>query len=199
MRLSCGTPPSTFVESPQWRPLNEPSPTQSARRGLVVGLVFGILTNSLWHTAGVTFSEQLSSFRGFSAFATFLVSLVGLLALHELVHALVHPGFGTARQTVIGCSLKPLLLYAAYTGTMGRNRFVAVLLAPLLVLSVLPLLTFVLGMYSNPNPLVVTLSVVNAAASGVDLFGVVLLLSQVPSSTLVQNDGWQTHWTHGDA
>jgi hypothetical protein len=168
--------------------------------GLVVGIALGALVSTLWHVGGVTFVEQFEAVRGFAALASFLIALLGLLAIHELVHALVHPGNGTTERTVIGASLSPLLLYAAYLGKVSRNRYVAVLLAPFLLLSVSPALLCAAGLTETmPSPMLATLTVVNAAASGVDLFGAALILSQVPRRSCLQNHGWPTYWQPSDA
>ena len=156
--------------------------------------------SSLWHVGGVQVSEQFASVQGFAALATFLLSLIGLFAAHEAIHALLHPGLGSTQLTVIGASLNPLLLYASYLGTIGRNRFVAVLVAPFLLLSALPATLFAAGMLRvEVSSQIAVLAIANAAASGVDLLGVAIVLSQVPRHARLQNDGWQTYWRQGDA
>jgi hypothetical protein len=200
VRLHLGAPPSIFISSRPWNAVVEPSPTQLARRGLLLGALLGALVSGLWHVCGISVAEQLASLQGIAALATFLLALVGLFAVHEAVHALLHPGYGVTNQTVVGASFRPLLLYAAYVGTMSRNRYAAMLLAPFLVLSVLPMSLCAVGLASDLfTPMVAALTVANAASSGVDLLGTTLLLSQVPRHAVLQNDGWQTYWRSSDA
>jgi hypothetical protein len=163
--------------------------------GLVAVVVLGGLVSTLWHMAGVTYLMQIEAFRGPSALAALLVGLAGLLAIHEIIHALLHPGNGTTGSTVLGVTFRPMLLYAAYLGAIGRNRYVAVLLAPLVLLSVLPASLSATGLLDIAfSPLLVALTVVNAASSGVDLLGAALILWQVPGHSVLQNHGWPTYW-----
>jgi hypothetical protein len=200
VRVHFGAPPSVFVHSTGWRKLAEPSPHRLAQGGLLLGLCLGAVVSGLWHLGGIHVSAQFASVQGIAPLAVFLLSLVGLFALHEAIHALLHPGQGASKLSVLGISLKPFLLYASYLGTLGRDRFAAILVAPFLLLSALPATLFAAGFFwGEVSPLRAVLSVANAAASGVDLLGVALLLSQVPRGAVLQNDGWQTFWRNGQA
>ena len=92
MRVHFGAPPSVFVHSTGWRKLAEPSPHRLAQGGLLLGLCLGAVVSGLWHLGGIHVSAQFASVQGIAPLAVFLLSLVGLFALHEAIHALLHPG-----------------------------------------------------------------------------------------------------------
>jgi hypothetical protein len=75
---------------------------------------------------------------------------------------------------------------------MSRNRFIAILIAPFVVLSVLTLIVCAIAGITHPLP--VTGSIVNALLACGDLLGVLLLLWQVPSHATIQNQTWRTYW-----
>ena len=126
---------------------------------------------------------------------TLLGSLAGLLALvvaHELAHAVVLPRGGLTSATTLGFWPQTVTPYVSYRGELSRNRYVAVGLMPLLLLSAVPLLVCLL---SGWIPLsLVALSIVNALVSSGDLIGAVLLVSQTPRSAVVRNKGLETWW-----
>jgi Putative zincin peptidase len=82
-----------------------------------------------------------------------------------------------------------------YLGEMSRNRFVGVLLAPFLIISVAPLV--VCALWSIRSDLVMLVSLLNALFACVDLIGAWLLMTQLPSSAMARNKGWETWWREG--
>jgi len=59
---------------------------------------------------------------------------------HELSHALVHPKAGLSPHSILGFWPSRVSFYANYDGEMSRNRLIAILLMPLLTISIVPLL-----------------------------------------------------------
>lgn len=121
-----------------------------------------------------------------------LPSLVALVAVHELIHAMVHPQGGKSDKTVVGFWPSRLLFYAAYDGELTRNRFIAILAMPTLVLTVLPLLLAIVTRQSHW--LVAWLSSMNVLFACGDVFGILLLAFQIPARTVCHNSGWRTYW-----
>jgi hypothetical protein len=64
---------------------------------------------------------------------------------------------------------------------------------PFLVITVLPLLIALVT--GHASILVAFVSSLNALGAGIDIFGVVLLLWQVPRHANVFNQGWRTYWS----
>lgn len=69
-----------------------------------------------------------------------LVVVAVTVPLHELIHAFVHPHFGRSPGSVLGLWPSRLLFYAHYNGEISRSRLIAILGAPLVAISGLPLL-----------------------------------------------------------
>jgi hypothetical protein len=125
-----------------------------------------------------------------------IVWVPGLIALHEAIHALLHPRFGLTSDTIVGFWPQQVFFYAAYLGEMSRERFVCVILAPFVVLSVGPLL--IAPFTEVPSGITVAISVMNAMLSCVDLVGVFYLIRGAPMKAIVRNKGWKTHWRMAD-
>jgi len=70
----------------------------------------------------------------------FLVSFAGMVVVHELIHLVVHPMSGRSPHSIVGAGGPTAGVYAHYAGEMTRNRFVAILLMPLVIISFVPLL-----------------------------------------------------------
>jgi hypothetical protein len=78
----------------------------------------------------------------------FLLLFAGLVVVHELIHALVHPMAGRSSHSIVGFGLS-VGFYAHYDGELSRNRLVAILLMPLLVISIVPLLVSAVAQVSS--------------------------------------------------
>jgi len=63
---------------------------------------------------------------------------------------------------------------------------------PTLVLTFLPLL--LAGSFHIRSGWLLVISCLNALLAGGDIFGVLLLMIQVPASARVQNEGYKTYW-----
>ena len=122
----------------------------------------------------------------------FLFTLAGIIVVHELLHAVATPGAGLSDKTIVGFYPSRLSFYAAYTGEITRNRYVAVFLVPLFVISILPLLFALIGRFSWVE--MAGISILNALLSCGDLVGVTLIFFQIPRDGIVKNRGWRSYW-----
>lgn len=190
MRVHFGPIPETpdFMPQPPWRALKEPTPWLMQLLAVPVAVVSGggILALWSWRTPlkAVVLDPQFMAW-GLAAF-------IWLIPVHEAVHALVHPGRGLSDRTCIGLWLSRGMFYAHCHGPMSRNRFIAILIAPFIVLSILPLIVSALTGWMHPLP--VTGSVVNAFLACGDLLGVLLIVWQIPRDAMIQNQAWRTYW-----
>ncbi|MFN2289674.1 MAG: DUF3267 domain-containing protein, partial [Anaerolineae bacterium] len=75
---------------------------------------------------------------GLSRWGGVVLALILFIPLHELAHALWHPGRGASSQTVLVLWPAKLRFGVYYEGCMTRRRWLAMRPAPLLLLSVLP-------------------------------------------------------------
>ncbi|HKU87800.1 MAG TPA: DUF3267 domain-containing protein [Casimicrobiaceae bacterium] len=114
--------------------------------------------------------------------------------LHELTHALAFPRGANPEQRTLLLWPRGFVLCARYRGVVSRNRYVLVLLMPLLAVSLAPILACAVFDIGSAPPLCIVLFMLNALASGEDVLAAVLVLSQVPADGLIRTDGSVTLW-----
>ncbi len=120
------------------------------------------------------------------------------IPVHELLHALCHPGWGMTPNTVIGLWPSRLLFYAFYQGQVKRGRLLVAFATPFVVLSLLPIGLLAAAKILFPMASLVTtlvlLSLLNGAAASGDVIGFCLVLFQIPAGATVRNKGWRSYW-----
>jgi hypothetical protein len=201
MRFHFGPPPADPEFQPEvngWTPLREPKPLLLNVMAVPISILAVVVLAVAWNRAPtISVNLESSIFGRFAPLvyvvAVLFVGFLGLVFVHELIHALGCPQFGFSRHTVLGVWPSRLLFYTGHTGGMSRNRWLIIYLLPFLVLSVLPLL--VCRTFDLDSPLLHIVSVVHGLFSGGDIVLVLLILLQVPGAATMQNQGWSTWWT----
>lgn len=198
MKLHYGSPPidpSFHPREEGWTPLREPSPLMLNFVATPVGFLLGGLVLVAWDSrAMVSSGENAIPIETQLTIAglCFFVGLPLLIAVHEVIHGLTFPGFGTKSPVYLAVWPSKLLFYAHTTGVISRNRMLAVFAMPTVVLTLLPLaLDRLFGLQSWPLALI---AVTNALMAGGDATCVALVLAQIPWSANVRNEGWATWW-----
>jgi len=188
MRFHLGAIPETPDFSPDaaWTPLREPTPWVMQILALPVGIIAGVLVGALWYL--LTPLRAVSSVSPGMMLGAFVV----MVPIHELIHAAVHPHGGGSADSILGFWPSRLLFYAHYVGELSRDRFITILLMPLLLISFGPLA--VCAITGRSSGLLAFSSVLNALCACGDLFAVGLLLFQIPAKARVRNQGWRTFW-----
>lgn len=69
----------------------------------------------------------------FAVLAWTVAGLAGYYAVHELLHAVLHPDLGLSARTMIG--LKAAAVFVIYNGKISRRKLQCVVLGPFLVLT----------------------------------------------------------------
>jgi hypothetical protein len=194
VRFRLGAVPSDPEFRPEvtgWRSIREPGPVAIQLIALPVAGALLLLVGGLLAVAAPD-----TALAGDLLVALVLLALVA--PLHEMGHALLTPRFGTTAHTLIGFWPAKLLFYACYDAPLSRGRHILVSVAPLLLLSALPVGLLALGaareIAAETRSALAFLGFVNAAASAGDAVGVTLILAQVPSSAEVRFNGWRTYW-----
>jgi hypothetical protein len=188
MRFQLGPPPANPAFDPVaggWTKLKEPNPWLMQLCALPIAVGVGVLL-----VGAITRLGNLQP----SGLVPILAVLLLLLPVHELIHALIHPGNGRTTDSVLGFWPKKLACYAHYDGPLSRNRFIAVLIGPFVIMSVVPLL--VEAILRINLTWVAVLSVVNGLAASGDIFACLLLL-QAPRTAAMRNQGYYTWWQPG--
>ena len=154
---------------------------------LPIGVATAAIVGFLWFR-----TTPLAEITGTLSIPAFLLSFAGIIVVHELIHAAIHPMSGRSPHSILGLWPSRMLFYAAYTGELTRNRFVAILLMPLVVISFLPLLIATAAQVTSGWAAYV--SAFNALLACGDIFGAGMVLVQVPGTAIVRNQGWRTYW-----
>ena len=185
MRFHVGPPPENPEFDPAaggWIKLKEPTPWLMQLAAVPIALIVGAML--------VLAVRQLGELKDISL-GSLLIILVLMFPVHELIHALLHPGNGCSHDTVLGVWPKKIIFYAHYDSAWSRSRFHAVLLGPFLVLSVVPL--SVEAVLRTNLTWIAWLSILNGMASCGDIFACFLLF-QVPRTAMLRNQGYYTWW-----
>jgi hypothetical protein len=204
MRFNFGPIPENEDFHPEeegWSGIREPSPLQVNLAAIPIGLLlFGmtfLLASSAW-IGGLPAAWRGSAMLSNSSSVLVILGILILsIPVHELVHALVHPDLGRSRESILGLWLSRGIFYAHYEGEMSRNRFLAILAAPFLALAILPILALSL---LGPNVPVdyprylAMMALMNSVLAAGDALGFILIISQIPASARVRNQGWKSYW-----
>jgi hypothetical protein len=189
MRFHLGPVPQP--ESPEsqpgnWTPLREAGPGVMQLFALPIGAAMCACVVYAWIHATPLIKHPVANL------PAMIIGMFVLFPVHELLHAVVHPKCGISRRSILGAWPSRMLFYAHYDGVLSRNRFIAILGMPLLFITFLPLA--VAMAFGHASVTIAFLSSLNALAAGGDIFGIGLLLWQVPRSADVFNRGWRTYW-----
>ncbi len=189
MRIHFGNAPQleTVGQSGEgWRQ----APALSARRVQRYGLI--VACGSMLLVAALLRGSITPS----SIWAALLI-LVFATPLHEFVHALATPSWGLTDHTVIGFQRGSglFLPYMYYDGSLPLWRMLLIGLAPIVLLTGLPLSLLLLTPPSGAlRADLGYLAFYNAAISGGDLVNFAWILSRVPLRATVQQNGWGLLW-----
>lgn len=196
MRFHLGPIPSAPDFAPGipdslWRPLRAAPPWLGNLLSLPIGIVAAAILAGLWvlltPLRELPWREMLPAL----PLPSFLLSFAGIVVVHEGIHALVHPEAGRSPHSILGF-WPSVGFYASYDGEMSRNRLVAILLMPFLVISLAPLL--VSAVTQGSCRWAAFISVFNAFLACADLLDAGLVLSQIPGARTVRFHGWRIYW-----
>ena len=131
--------------------------------------------------------------------AILIAILILFIPTHDLIHALCCPRWGLSADTVVGLWLRKGFLYVHHDGPMSRNRFLLVLFAPYLFLSILPLVLIAILKFTGWTPeLILSLtwiSLLGSLLAGGDFVSIgSLLSSKAPSTAFIRNNGQKSYW-----
>lgn len=124
---------------------------------------------------------------------------VAFVPLHELFHLIVHPGWGLTDRTTVVVWPARLQIGVHYEGVLTRARWIAMRLAPLALLTLVPAMILLASPALSPasEPSLALLAVLNALGSGGDLLAVLLVMRQVPPSGRLRFRQGRVRASHG--
>lgn len=195
MRFHLGAIPSSpdFVPDASWRSLRQPSPWLEKLLLLPIGVVAAVVVAVLWFPV-----TPLGDITSAISLPALLLSFAGLVVVHELIHALVHPMAGRSPHSILGFAPSPASggFYAHYDGELSRNRLVAILLMPLLIISIVPPLVSAVTQVSSGCAAFV--SAFNAFCARADMLEAGLVLFQIPATGIVRYRSLRIYWREHD-
>ncbi len=189
MRLHFGAIPISpdFTPDTLWKPLRQPAPWVGLLVALPIGIVAAVVVAVLWFT--ITPLQVVTPTMSLPAL---LVSVAGIVVIHELIHVAFHPKSGRSPHSIVGVGGPSTGVYAHYDGEMTRNRFVAILLMPMFVISFVPLLAAAVAQVTSGWAAFI--SAFNAFGACLDLLDAGLVLFQIPAAAIIRQQGLRTYW-----
>ena len=119
-------------------------------------------------------------------------TIVIVIPIHEVVHAISTPSWGMSDKTVVGFWPRKVLPYAIYTDALTRTHIIWFIFMPFLILTVFP--ATVMCLLRLDIPVLYYFILVNAGCSGADIVQVPIFLSQVPRGGIIRNKGFKSYW-----
>ena len=189
MRFHLGAIPSSpdFVPDASWKSLREPSPWPEKFIGPPIGVVAAAIVAVFWFLL-----TPLRDVTPAMSWQSYLLSFPCIVVVHELIHALVHPMSGRSARSILGFWPAGGFFYANYDGELSRNRYLAILFTPLLIISIVPLI--VSAVIQASSGWVAFVSIFHAFLAGADLLPAGLVLFQIPATGVIRQKSWRTYW-----
>jgi hypothetical protein len=180
-----------FIPDDTWTLLGEPSLWGFQLRAIPIAVVTTVLLAVLWmmftpvrHVIGaLTFPLPISNF---------IVCLLGVIVIHELIHASAHPKIGFSENTVIGFWPSRMFIYTIYVGELTKNRCLAILVLPFVIISVVPLIFAT--MTQTISFWVAYISILNALLACGDILAAIMTIRHFPNGAIIRTKGWLTFW-----
>jgi len=204
VRLQVGDTPkpeATSPEGPDWRVIHSPVAGKAYWLAAVAGLALlgGLCAAlSMWSLAVGDRGGMATSGDAASPWVPVFIVLAVFIPLHEFLHLLGQPEWGRSSRSVVAVWPGKLRFGVYYEGCMSRRRWLAMRLAPLIVLSVLPACVLALLQVLPQRPeMEIGLQVmmlVNALGSGGDVVAALLVLAQVPPTAHLCFRAGRAYW-----
>jgi hypothetical protein len=167
-----------------WRQVHDIAADVGQVFSVVAGAVLCIAAFALWIVT-VPFNPVRIDY------ATLIIATAMVLFFHELAHAAAFT-WGRDRGRRVEVVWQKYRPHLRYHGAVSRSRYIAVLLVPLVAVTLLPILASIaLSLRSGD---LVVISLLNALVSGGDVLAAALVLLQVPARAVVQRRGDCVIW-----
>jgi hypothetical protein len=175
---------SPYPYDAAWRQVHDIAADVGQVFSVIAGAVLCIAAFALWILAVPFHPVRID-------YATLIIAAAIVLFFHELAHAATFT-WGRDRGRRVEVVWQKYRPHLRYHGAVSRARYIAVLLAPLFAITLLPVVASVaLSLRSGD---LVVISLMNALVSGGDILAAALVLLQVPANGIVQRRGDCVIW-----
>jgi hypothetical protein len=119
------------------------------------------------------------------------------IAAHEFLHAVWYPDSGRSDSTVLFLGLRKLQFGVYYEGCVSRTRWLVMRLFPILGLTILPLVFWLIaygGLTNAEEAFLMVLVITNSLGSGADLAAALIVLVQVPPAGTLNFYRGRAYW-----
>jgi len=127
---------------------------------------------------------------------TFTINLVYILGIllmvlfHELIHLVLIPNFILSKNTYLGLTWFGGFVYSSEE--IKKGRYILITVAPYVVVSIL--LPIVFGFAGFLTKYLMFLIFLNSLSSSVDILNMILIITQVPSGSILTQNGEKTYF-----
>jgi hypothetical protein len=204
MRIHIGSlPPIDNPQNPQpgWLPVHGPSSRLAYWGAAFTGFALFLLL-----FAGIITASSLGPSNGplppeadfTTNWAAILLTLLLSVLIHELLHLTFYPDHGLSDASLLVIWPRRLHIGAYYEGSMTRQRWLVMRLAPFVILSVLPALfltaTPSLVLSFTLETCLSILLLVNSLGSGGDVLAAAWVAIHLPRGAVLHFQGGRAYW-----
>jgi hypothetical protein len=190
-----GEPPSDYKEVLYWK-IGEKAGRIAIMNllpiplAIVFGISFFILVRMFGNPPKIKWSDN--------EILIFLIGIVIVLVIHEFAHGVAMQAFGA--QAKYGFWARGLMFYAKAPGyAFKRNQYLIIILGPLVSLSILACCGIVIQSGTSMVWLIAIWAIINASASGGDLWITAIVLRYPPSAYVIDEfDGMRIFMPESD-
>lgn len=188
MEFKLGSPTDLeeFSQNKNWKELKNISSNFILK---IIIFCFGILISIFFYQ----FIKEMSPIKKlYSTYMDNIYLVFILIPLHEVSHALIYPNFGFSDKTIFGFWPEKFVFYSYYDLPLKRDRIIIAMLAPLIILTVIPVL--LISTLEINNGYLAVIAVLNSIGGAGDIFYSILIISQVPKNSIVKTDTARVLW-----
>ncbi|CAM3713288.1 DUF3267 domain-containing protein [Marinicrinis lubricantis] len=121
-----------------------------------------------------------------------LALFIIIVPLHEFIHAFFLPDSLRSDKVFFGLYPKGMAFYVHYEGGLSKTRFLVVMIAPFVILSIVPMI--ILIVFDLHISYIARMSVLNGLLACVDLLGFSTIVRKIPRNATIRNKGSKTYW-----
>lgn len=118
-----------------------------------------------------------------------IVSFI-LIPFHELLHAIALPSWGP--ETTINFRWSFIVGICSYQKELSWGGYIIFLLAPTFILTILPLLCYLV--FHPKNQIIAVIALVNAISSCFDYFNIGFILANIPQDSVIWSNNGKVYW-----